>query len=87
MKEGSEEKIFLLEPSYTKFKTRVKCDWKVSFGIIKVAYDGTISYVEKVKHNSQIDVVVDPFGQLEARFFLFVFLPERFKKGKIVCGK
>lgn len=64
------------------FKTRLKCETPVSFGLIKVSKDGQIKYVENVKHNSPIDVVVDPFEHGEARFFLFVYLPERLNQGE-----
>lgn len=74
-----EEKIFLLEPSQSEFNTKLKCDRKVSFGLIKVevvdpqTYQHEINFIESPKHNQQLDLLIEPFDENKVRVFLYIY--------------
>jgi hypothetical protein len=83
----SEEKIFLIEPKESEYKTKLISTKSVSFGLIKVelvdALTGQheITFIEEPKHDQVMDLVLEPFTGNFQRMFLYVYKEHKVMKG------
>lgn len=84
----SSEKIFLVEPMHSDYKTKLKTSQKVSFGLIKVelvdhlTYEHEITFIEQPQHDQIIDLIIEPFNGDIQRIFLYVYMETKTMKGK-----
>lgn len=71
----------LLEPLFSDFRTKLTCSTKLSYGLIKLSANNEITYIEKIKHDSEIDILIEPFKANGDRLFLFIYKSEQSKLG------
>ena len=77
MFQNKNEQIVFIEPLYTDFHTKLESSTKFSFGIIKISKYGKLTYIGKVKLNSKIDIVIEPFKIDGDKIFLFIYKSEQ----------